>query len=131
MIYTALIKAALFAWNYGCPIANPHRDILSLSRNQDLIVDSIVAYFELVPGPSDAGRAVNISAEEGQQQALPVEAAQLASLFSAIARLHRAVCRSGRECAPDIKGADAYATVKNLIRFFDGDLYENTTGRLS
>jgi hypothetical protein len=113
LIYTALIKAALFAWNYGCPIANPHMDILSLSRNHDLIVDSIVDYFEFVPLPAD------ISAAEGHVHALPVEAAQLAPLFSAIARLHRAVCRSGRECAPDIKGADEYGTAKNLILFFD------------
>ena len=131
LIYTALIKTALFAWNYGCPIANPNKDILTLSRNHDLIVDSIIAYFELVPLPTDSGGADDVSTTEGHVHALPVEAVQLAPLFSAIARLHRAVCRSGRECALDIKGADAYATVKNLIRFFDGDLYENTPGRLS
>lgn len=111
--YTALIKAALFAWNYGCPIANPDRDILYLARNQNLIIDSIVYYFEGGASRTEAADA------EAYYQSFPPEAVQLAPILRSLGRVHRAVHHSDREIAATLAGCDACRTACNLVQFFE------------
>ena len=113
LLYTALIETVLFCWNHGCSIANPHKDIRFLARNNRLVMDLLTAYFNAAPPPSEGGLGL------GDDVSLPGDAAHLAPIFSSISGLHRAVLSSDRACARQIAGKSPYETVRNLILFFE------------
>jgi len=115
ILYTALIKAVLVAWKHGCPVANPHADIRFLSRNNHLIIDSIVSYFNSVPLP----KGIEYHEQYDTEYFLPEGAEQLIPMYEAISQLHHAVIYSDHKHARRIAGETKYDTISNMIVFFN------------
>jgi hypothetical protein len=115
LLYTALIKSALIAWTRGYEPANPHISPFVLSENKQAIIDSIVSYFNAMPGNAEngvVGKYAELEPPEG-------DAEQIAHVLDAISILHVAVRHSGQKYARQIAGDTELETIKNLIAFFE------------
>ena len=115
LLYTALIETVLFAWRKGFPVANPHKDVRFLSRNTQIIIDSIVTYFN--SAPISIGR--KYFDQSNSEFILPENAEQLAPMITAISQIHYTIANSSHKYACMIAANNRYDTIRNLILFFE------------
>lgn len=115
LLYNAFVQTVLIAWNYGCSVAYPCKDIKYLSRNQYFIFESINNYiapeykFSLQPVCNDG---------------LYMKKYHLQ--YAAIKSVHDAVLISGKIEFTGLAGEKPFDTLKNLIIYFEKQISLNT-----
>jgi len=115
ILYTALIKTVLIAWRQGYAVANPQMDVRYLARNNHLVINAIVSYFQSVPLPVGIkSKEISIS-----DFLLPDGAEQLIPMADAISKMHYSVIHSGQKYANRITGKNSFDTIRNMIIFYE------------